>query len=235
MPVTISLMNNLQFVSVLLKNQSLLVSNMAPGVTMGNMVLQRLLGAPFVYRFNRADFSFPVTNASTDYVTAIDDLDRIETQWLMDEEEKIYELNGEIILPKVSTSKRPTKLAPLYEDENGNITFRLDSVPDANYTVEGAYQRKAVLMTSPASTFGPVPDEFGYLYNKWMLAEGALLVNDTRATQYQSEAVAALLATQVGLSDQAKNMFLEQMLAYTRTVARMQYAVQNAATAQPRI
>lgn len=223
MPVTLSVQSALTYVQTLIDNQRLNVNNMEPGMTMANTVLGLMLGPPFVWRQNRATFSFTVnTPGGTDYDTAIPNMGFIETQWLEDSNNNILALTGATALAKVSYERQPTEIAPQYDDNQGNITFRLNSVPDANYTAFLDYQQAAKLLTSPADTFSPMSDYFGYLFNKGMLSEGALLVNDSRFSIWRAEWIAGLLATQDGLDAQAKDIFFSQFMNTSRTVLRSQ-------------
>lgn len=312
MAVTLSVENALVYASTLLDNQRLNVNGIEPGNTIANIVLQRMLGAPFIWRFNRANLaialippgetvqqiatlqlttsggtqtavltfaglntipkgtsvafagmttytalnghSYAVTASApgtasfavgsgttvsgpnpetgtmtwtagniTDYTVSAPYLGRIETQWLEDAEGGIFELQGgQSIAKRSGPGTRPTQIAPVYDDNQGNITFRIDTVPDEAYTAYIDYQQKAVLITGPGFTFAPVPDEFGYLFNKGVLAECALLVNDARFTVWNTEFVAGLLAAQDGLDQQAKEIFYNQMLNTGRTSTRSQ-------------
>jgi hypothetical protein len=226
MAVTLNLQNTITWTQTLIKQQPLNVTNMEPGLTCANMVLQRVLGAPFVWRFNRANTSFTALNADgTDYAVAIGDLGRIETQWLLDNTGTIQPLEGAICLPKSATVDRPRQLAPQYDDNAGNITFRLDVVPDLEsgpYTVFIDYQRKAQLMTSYGSTFGPVPDEFSYVFNMLFLAFAGQLTGDARAFAWGSQGVAALIGAQKGLKAQEIAIFLGEWERAMQTMASAQ-------------
>jgi len=223
MGITLSIQASMTYVQSLIDNQRLNVNNMEPGVTMANSVLGTMLGAPFCWRQNRTNFSFPITTAGgTDYVQSVPGMGFIETQWLSDSSGDILELNGSTALAKVSFQRTPTLIAPQYDDNQGNITFRVNSVPDGDYTAFLDIQNAAPLITSPAQTFTPLSDYFGYLFNKGMLSEGALLVNDSRFSIWRSEWIAQCLATQDGLDAQAKDMFYNQFMNTTRTVQRSQ-------------
>ena len=227
MAVNLSVMNSMIYVMTLIKNQRLNVNGQEPAVTMANIVLQRMLAPPFVYRFNRFSFSVPVTQAGgTDYSVVLPTLGIIETQWLTDSASKIFELEGAVSIPKVSAIRRPQKVAPVYDDNAGNITLRFSSVPDQAYTAYFDAQNKAPIITSPGETFGPVPDEFGHLFNIGMLSQGALLVNDSRFTIWERQFIGGILATQDGLDAQAKAIFFEQMLNFGRVATRSQGAAQ---------
>lgn len=223
MAVTLSISDAITYVETLLKNQQLNINNLEPGLTMANITLQRMLGAPFVWRENRANTSLSINTAGgTDYSLSIPNLGRIETQWMKDPSGNEIALEGAVTLPKISSVRPPIKVAPVYDDNDGNITLRFDAVPDQAYTAYFDYQKKAPIITSYGATFAPMPDEFGYLFNTGMLALGALITNDSRFNIWQAEFVTGLLATQDGLDAQAKSLFYEQMLNTGRTALRSQ-------------
>ena len=183
MAVTLSITDALRYVSTLLDNQLLSVNELDPGITAAKIVLQRMLGAPFVWRFNRANLPVAIAaNSGTDFTVVCDDLGRIETQWLTDAKNNIHELKGAQSIAKRGSAVvgRPTEVAPVYDDNAGNITFRMNMIANAPYTAFFDYQKKAPLLQSYGATFGPVPDEFGYLFHTGMLAQCGLLTNDSR-------------------------------------------------------
>lgn len=223
MSITLSVQNSLTYVQSLIDNQRLNVNNMEPGVTMANTVLQTMLGPPFIWRQNRNSTSVVIsTDDGTDYDINIPTLGFIETQWMSDTADKIYALNGATSLAKSSTVRQPTEVSPQYDDNSGIVTFRFNSIPDDTYNAFFDFQMAAPLITSPGDTFDPFSDYFGYLFNKGMLSEGALMVNDSRFQIWRAEWIAGLLATQDGLDAQAKDMFFTQFMNTTRTAMRSQ-------------
>lgn len=232
---SLSIQNSMTFVQSLIDNQRLNVNNMEPGVTMANIVLGTMMGPPFVWRQNRFNLSFPIsTSGGTDYTESVPNMGFIETQWLVDSSGDIIELEGATALARVSFQRTPKLMAPQYDDNNGNITFRFNSVPDAAYTAFLDIQNCAPVITSPADTFTPLSDYFGYLFNKGMLSEGALLVNDSRFSVWRSEWIAQCLATQDGLDAQAKDMFYNQFMNTQRTVMRSQDVAKNGGAGRTR-
>jgi hypothetical protein len=227
MASTLTIQNAINFCTPILKNQPLLVSNIEPGVTVGNIVLQRMLGAPFRWRFNRNTFTFTTVQGTTDYTTALYDLGFMETQWIADVSGNIYELNGELSLAVDNSQTRPTLMSPQSDNNAGTIVWRLQNAPDAFYTVNGVYQKKAPLLSSPASTWNPVPDEFSYIFNLGYLCFTSLLVNDSRFPIFEKWFVGALLGAQDGLSEQEKNIFLGNWMADISTVTRAQGRVNS--------
>jgi hypothetical protein len=222
------LQNTVTFAQTLIKNQQLNINNLIPGITFGDLVLQRMLGAPFKWRFNRGNFAFNITKAGgTDYNVNLPDLGAIEVQWLTDDAGAIYELNGAIALAKTNVEDRPLEIAPQYDDNKGNITFRVKSIPDQNYTVWGDYQRKAALITSFASPWGTVSDEFSYIFNWGYVTLAGMLVNDSRFPIWEGYFINALLGAQDGLDDQARDIFLGNWMQASRTITRNSQAGAN--------
>lgn len=225
MATTLTIQNSVNFTQPFLKNQPLAVTNQEPGLTAANIVLQRILGAPFRWRFNRNTFTFSTvvtTPPTTDYVVTITDLGFTEDIWLLDSLSNTYQLNGELSLAVDNNVSRPTLVALQNDDNEGHITFRLQNAPDQVYTCNGTYQKKAALITSYASQWGPVPDEFSYIFNLGFLTITSLLVNDSRFPIFEKWFIGALLGAQDGLSAQEKNIFLGNWMADMATVARAQ-------------
>lgn len=230
MATNLTVQDGVTFVETLLKNQRLNVNNYQPGLMAANIVLGRMLAPPFVWRFNRGTFTIDITEAGgTDYPVVLEDLGRIEKQWMLDVNGKVIALAGEVELAASSDVQRPTQVAPVYDDNAGNITMRFNSVPDEDYTAVFDYQRKAQLITGYATPFQPVPDEFAYVFMKMFLGECALLVNDSRFEIWRREGAFALLATQDGLDQQAVDIFLEQMFGAGRSAVRSQTLGQSGA------
>ena len=230
MASTLTLSDSAAFCSTLLKGQLLNVNNQQPGITMANIVKQRILGAPFIWPANRGNTNFPISTVlGTDYVLSLPLMGRTEVQWLTDVKGVDMPLEGAIALPKNGTVMRPKKMAVQYDDNNGGITFRFNSTPDQNYTAYLDYQQKPLLMTSFASNWGPVADEYGYLFNIGLLAFAGLIVNDARFPIWERDFISGVLATQDGLDEQAKAIFIGDWMNVTRTAARSQAMGQSGA------
>ena len=225
MATTLTLRNSMNFVSAFLKNAPQMVNNLEPALTAANIVLGTMLGAPMRWRFNRKQFSFTVSTAGgTDYILNIPDFGFLETQWLLDAAGNVHQLTGKLSLAVESHQGMPTEVAAQYDDNAGNITFRVRNLPDAAYTVYGDYQKKMSLMTSDASTWGTVPDEFGYIFNQGFLSLMMLIVNDARFPIFEQYFISRLLGSQDGLTDQERNIFVANWLALSTTLARGQGA-----------
>lgn len=234
MAATLTVSDAVQFCLPMIKQQKLYVNNWQPALGIAQIILNRILGPPFIWRFNRANLTIAISAVGgTDYVVAnLVTLGRIETQWLVDGSGNIHELTGAQSIAKVSSSARPTKVAPVYDDNAGNITFRFNKVPNANFSALFDYQQKATLITSPAMPFGPIPDEFAHIYLTGFLTWAGMLVNDARFPIWEKEFLGSLLGAQDGLDAQAKAIFLGEWMEFSRTVTRSQAASQGGAQGQ---
>jgi hypothetical protein len=232
MASTLTIQNAINWAGPMLKNQPLTVSNQEPALTVGNIVLQRMLAAPCRWRFNRNTFTFVTVVGQTDYTVTLADLGFIEDQWIVDSAGTIYPLNGAISLVPDKSQTRPTQMAPQNDNSAGTIIFRLAQAPDAVYTVNCVYQKKATLLTSVASPWAPVPDEFSFCFNFGFLAFSSLLVNDSRFPIFEKWFASSLLGLQDGMSEQEKNIFLGNWMADLSTIARSQGRVNSGVAAR---
>jgi hypothetical protein len=224
----LTLQNSINFATPILKNQPPMVSNMEPALTAANIVLGTMLGAPCRWRHNRATFSLAIsTVGGVDYTKALADFGFLETQWLTDAGGVIHQLGGAVSLAKDGSTGRPTRVAPQFDDGSGTLTFRFDRIPDAAYTMNGDYQKKATLITSPAMPWGVVPDEFGYIYNWGFLCILSLLINDSRFPIFEGYFISRLLGAQDGLTDQERNIFVANWMALAQTLSRSQGSVNS--------
>lgn len=235
MATTLTIQNSINFAMPILKNQPLLVSNHEPAITAGNMVLGMMLGAPLKWRFNRANASFAITAVGlTDYVETLSNFGFIDMAWLVDGSGKTHGLTGRRSLAKATASGRPEFISAQYDDNAGNITFRMDKVPDQNYTVNIDYQQKAALLTSAASTWGTVPDEFQYIFNWGFLAFISLLINDARFPVFNQFFISRILGAQDGLSVEEKNIFIGNWLALLSTEGQAQQLINSGVASKQR-
>ena len=208
MSITLNLRNTMNFAAAFLKNQPQEIMNMEPAVMVGNMVLSFMLGPPLRWRQNRVEISFAITGAATDYQRAVANFGFIETAWLVDGAGNQHPLMGALAVTVNPDPARPQKIAPQFDDNAGNITFRFDTTPDQSYTAYVDLQQSAPLLSSPASGWGPVPDFFNYIFNFGYLAIMSLVVNDARFPIFEKYFIGRLLGAQSGLSEQERNIFL---------------------------
>lgn len=237
MPSTENLQSAIAWCAPYLAFQPLAIGGPEPALTIGNVILQTMLGPPFCWRFNRATAApfTCLTDGTQDYSVAISDFGFIEKAWLQDPASGPYrELVYKSPLARTSEKDRPLHICDQGDDNAGNITFRLMPAPDQAYPVSVQYQRKAALMLSLASTWAPIPDEFGYIYKWGFLALAAMLRNDSRFPIFSDKFVSHLLGAQAGLDEMQRNIFLGNWLEVTRAALRSDLMTKAAATARTR-
>lgn len=233
MATTLTLQNSMNFVQSIIKNQAQMVNNDEPAVTAANVVLGTMLGPPCKWRFNRKATSFAVSAAGgTDYVKNLPLFGFLDVQSLVDADGNQYELGGATSLVTVATPGQPDLVAPQFDDNAGNITFRLNKVPDQGYTVFADYQMKMALMTSSASNWGVVPDEFAYCFTQGFTSLMMLLINDSRFPIFQAFFLDRLLGAQDGLTEQQRDIFARQWMAFAGTLVRSQAMVNQGTNAR---
>ena len=128
-----------------------------------------------------------------------------------------------------SVTGRSTFISPESEDTKGNVTFRVMPSPDEAYPISLHVMLTPPQITSVNQTWAPLPDYLQNVYSLgflgWMLAFN----DDPRAPMYNSQFKAALLARQDGLTQEERDIFLnnwdmltsrQQMNAQQGTQAR---------------
>jgi hypothetical protein len=193
------------------------ISNGEPAVTAGNLTKQTILGPPFKWPWNRGSFHIELDTAEEtwgqDYLLTLPDFHFMEKLWLTDTDGKVIEIsNIASSLSAESAIKRPSSAAMNLQDDYGNLTLRLNALPDEPYMIDGYYQRAAVMMSSMASTWSPIPDHLSYIYDWGFLGFCSLLTKDARAPIFLSKFASHLLGAQDGLTAQQRNIFLGDFL-----------------------
>lgn len=219
MATTLTLQNAINFSQAFCQLRPLVgvggVTN-EPALTIGNLVKQFILGAPFAWRWNRASVSFTTVAGTQDYSQAVADLGWLEKASVKDANGNEFEIDLKLVLSKSSEQAQPQHIAAQLDDNANNITFRLSPVPDAVYTVTLSYQKKATLFTATTGNWAPIPDELSYLYMKGFLATSLELADDPRAAFETQLFLRQVIAANAGLKDSEKNIFLEGRLVNER-------------------
>jgi hypothetical protein len=107
-----------------------------------------------------------------------------------------------------SSQNRPEFIGVNSQDGNGNIVFRVFSSPDKKYPVSVHIDLAAPAITSINQTWAPLPDFLQYIYDWGFLALMWQFSDDPRAAYANNQFKAALLGRQQGLSEEQKNIFL---------------------------
>lgn len=218
MPSTITLAGSIAWAQAFIRYMQLNIgSGNEPAITSANVVLQTILGPPFIWPWNRNTNSSTSTAAGTqDYPIALADFGFFEKATVTDTSGNVTELEWKQILSSenntVANRARPTYIATQVDDNAGNITFRLMPVPDAVYVLTIIYQKAAVLFTATSGFWAPIPDRFEYIYNRGFLAFAMEANQDARFQVEHQRFVATLISASEGLSEMQKNLFLGNAL-----------------------
>jgi len=111
---------------------------------------------------------------------------------------------------------QPAFISPVFDDNNGNITFRVMPTPDTSYSLNVIYQKAAPTFSSVQDTWNPIPDYFSYLFNLGFLAKTYEYKGDERFAFAHQEFLKQLVAASEGLTETQKNIFLGPLTTYQR-------------------
>lgn len=234
MSATRNLQSSALFSMPFIGYQPVNISNSEPAVTAANLTKQTILGPPFKWNYNRGEFSFPTEPDDQDYYLILSDFGFLERVTLTDSNGVVKEIEIQQSLAAESVKKRPGSIAANIIDNQGGVTFRLNSIPPDNevYQVDGFYQKAPVLMSSMANTWGPIPDHHGYIYDWGFLSFVSLLTKDARFPIFGQRFTAHLLGAQEGLTALERNIFLGNFLQVMSAQERSQLTTQQGVTAR---
>jgi hypothetical protein len=121
---------------------------------------------------------------------------------------------------------RPQSIAVQAQDDDG-VTLRINSLPDRAYLLNGFYQQIPLLVTSMASSWGPIPDHLGYIYDWGFLAMLSMITKDVRQAIFQQKFISHLLGAQDGITATQRNIFIGDWLALMGETGRNQLTTQQ--------
>jgi len=233
---TKNIMSSALFAMPYLGYQPVDISNGEPAISVANIVKQTILGPPFKWPWNRGNIHVELDpDASSwgqDYLLEdVTDYGFLEQLWLTDENGAKKEIEIRKFLAEESAVKRPGSGAVIDDSDDG-IVLRLNTVPDMAYVVDGFYQRGAVLMTSTANLWSPIPDRLSYIYDWGFLAMLSLLVKDARSGIFMGKFTSHLLGEQDGLTALQRNIFLGNWLDLITQQGRDSVSVQQGVQAR---
>jgi hypothetical protein len=133
-----------------------------------------------------------------------------------------FELQVELIKGEEPLPNQPARISAQYDDDSGNITFRVFPAPDKIYNVVVDYQKSAPLFTALNQTWNPIPDYLSYLYNEGFQAKAFEYSNDPRFTTSMQIFMTDLATESQGLSQSQKNVWLADKLNSLRQLAAIQ-------------
>ena len=153
-----------------------------------------------------------LTNATTqDYTIAAPSFSHIQHATVLDTTRtppNWVELKVQNNLALDSRNARPTFVGPEIEDGNGNMTFRVMPSPNGVYPVSVHVQLAAPRITSINQTWSPMPDFMQYIYTWGFLALIWAFADDARFQIANAKFTAGLLARAEGLTEEERNIFL---------------------------
>ena len=212
MSFTRNLQSSLLFAQPYIGGQPGDISNGQPAVDAANLIKQEMLGPPFKWIWNRGTVSFAINPNSQDYSQLLPDFGFLEQIWLTDNKNNVKEIKVLRSLAAESSKQRPASMSAQTVDTDGNVIFRLNAIPDQEYQVEAFYQQSAVVMSSPASLWSPIPDSLSYIYDWGFLGMLSMLTKDARFPLFMTKFTAHLLGQQSGLSALERNIYLGNFL-----------------------
>ena len=225
MACTNTITNTLQWASAYILNRpSSGVSGFPnePALTNANLIMSTILAPPFAWQWNRAVEQFNTIVGQSDYFISAPFFGWLEKATITNvpnASPPIIELQISPLLAASGKQNRPFEICPVFDDNDGNLTFRLFPIPDQIYTVTLTYQKAPVTAIALTNTWAPIPDKYNFLYERAMLAQlHAMYDAATYAMEIQIF-FRQLVGCSEGLSDVAKAIFLEDQLAQIRTQA----------------
>lgn len=229
MSATRNIQSSVLFALPFIGNQPANVSNNEPAITAANLTKQTILGAPFKWPWNRDTFSIEVDPTSQDYLVEFSQFGFLEQAWLADEKGRVKEIAVKKSLASESVVARPQSVSTIFQDETlGNVTVRLNTMPDQAYTLTCFLQRAPILMSSLAASWAPIPDHLAYIYDWGFLAMLSLIIKDVRMPIFMQKFAAHQLGAQDGLSALQRNIFLGNWLDVMTAQEREQMTTQQA-------
>lgn len=234
MPTTENVGATLKWALSFIKYQPLTIGGDEPALSNADTVLKTILGPPFGWPWNRSTAILNLTLAAgQDYKINVPDFGFLEGASIIDPTtSKPMELTIRTQLQLDANEERPQYVAAQLDDGAGNITFRVVPSPDKAYIVVLTFQRKAPTITSLASYWAPVPDQFMYIPRWGFLALGCLIVNDARFPVFNAKFVAHLLSAQGGVDELQRNIFIQNWLQVTTNAQAAQLATQQRSQAR---
>lgn len=201
-----------------------------PAFSNADWVKQFILSPPFAWRWNRTGTTSPQTPTFqtqigiTDYTVFLPTFGWLEKAVAYDTNNGFaaYELQVGLNLGRENTTNQASRISTQYDDNQGNITFRIFPAPDQIYNIGLEYQNAATLFTSVENTWAPIPDYLSFLYNTGFIAKGYDYTNDSRYQGQMQMFLQDLVSASEGLSESEKNIWLTDRLNSMRETLAVQ-------------
>ncbi len=190
-----------------------------PAASIGDYTRQFILSAPFAWRWNRAKTTFNTVAGTQDYSKALADFGWLELAVVNDNlgsTNSIAGLQNRMAESEDGSQSQPSYITAQVDDDAGNITFRLNPVPDKIYTVTVTYQKAAPTFVNLTDTWSPLPDFISNIYNYGFRAFAYEYFDDPRFGFTFQMFLKQLVANSEGLTDTQKNIYLQDFLSNAR-------------------
>jgi len=216
MASTIQLQRTIEIASRYIYQAPLLFMNDGSlAFSIGDYVRQFMLSPPFAWRWNRGVIP-PILcqTGLTDYSINVPDFGWIEKAWIVfptnpGDPPKVIELSVLNNLAQENVQNQSGWISSVYDDNNGNVTFRVMPPPDQAYTLYINYQKSSKTFSKTSDLWTPIPDYMSYLYNQGFLAKVYEYKDDERFAFVWNQFLKQVIAANDGLTDTQKNIFLE--------------------------
>ena len=224
----IQLQRTITYASSFVRYAPLTLSADDPAFSNADWVRQFILSAPFAWRWNRTVTKIQCAVGQADYKVALPTFGWIEKAVCVDPNNgySSTELEVATIIAQENLPNLPAKIAAELDDDAGNITFRLFPTPDSEYIVYVTSQNAAPLFTATTGTWEPIPDYLSYIYNQGFLAKTYEYVGDPRFQQAMQLFLQLVVATNEGLTETQRNIFLADRINTNREQLKLQQGKQ---------
>lgn len=215
-----------------------------PGLTTANKIIGTILAPPFKWSWNRKETSALTTiQGTTDYALALASFGYLEkavyANSALNPSQKEIQVYQEKPLSIEAKQGPPSWIMPVFDDNNGNVTFRVLPAPDfpgspqVNYGITLTYQQSPTLLTALSQTWAPIPDKLAYLYETAMLAHLQGMYSAQLFGLGMEMFFRQLVGAAEGLSETEKNIFLEDKLRELRMQTTEMLGAQQGRRARP--
>jgi hypothetical protein len=118
------------------------------------------------------------------------------------------ELEPRLTLGSDSVANLPRQIAPVLDDNAGNVTFRLLPIPEKAYTLTLVYQKSSPSFSATSDTWDPIPDHMYHIYSQGVLAKAYEYLGDERWGGAMQLFIKSLIAFHGGLTESQVNLFM---------------------------
>ncbi len=219
MASTITLQNVVNVSQIFLRNLPLGSLNGVvnePALTIANMTAAIILAPPLSWPWNSAISTTTTLTVGTPTVT----VSLPSFGWLQTASVTLGGVTTQLTikddLGESSQQQLPTFISVKGQDGLGNVTFRMMGVPDQAYTLNLDYQQAPPLFTTLSQTWSPIPDSLSHIYQLGFRAFAYEIDADPRWQATMQLFLSQLLNAHGGLSEQQKNLFLQNYAAFAR-------------------